>query len=151
MNFGYRRLLVFTQDVHDKTLALTLGSYFASHSLWPLSKDQQSSAIAESGPYDDMEQLVRRVDLNLTHLEALATAGAFDCFGLSRREALWSAGAVAQSRPGRLQGIVTGSDAPTLPGMSLQEEAVGHHHHQAPAAVHHPEAAAARRSPWWRA
>jgi len=86
--------------------------------------DELALAIAESGPYDDMEQLVRRVDLNLTNLEALATAGAFDCFGLSRREALWSAGAVAQSRPGQLQGIVTGSDAPTLPGMSLQEEAV---------------------------
>ena len=33
-------------------------------------------------------------------LEALATAGAFGCFGLERREALWAAGAVAQSRPG---------------------------------------------------
>ena len=58
------------------------------------------------------------------HLEAMATAGAFGCFGLDRREALWSVGAVAQSRPGRLQGIVTGADAPTLPGMSDQEVAV---------------------------
>ncbi len=81
-------------------------------------------AIAEAGPYRDMEQLVRRADVHLGHLEALATAGAFEGFGLSRREALWAAGAVAQSRPGRLQGIVTGAAAPTLPGMSEQEEAV---------------------------
>jgi len=43
---------------------------------------------------------------------------------LERREALWAVGATAQSRPGRLRGIVTGVSAPTLPGMSLQEEAV---------------------------
>jgi error-prone DNA polymerase len=42
----------------------------------------------------------------------------------SRREALWSAGAVAQSRHGRLEGIVTGVEAPQLPGMSEQEEAI---------------------------
>ncbi|HET8931594.1 MAG TPA: OB-fold nucleic acid binding domain-containing protein, partial [Acidimicrobiales bacterium] len=42
----------------------------------------------------------------------------------NRREALWAAGAAAQSRPGRLPGIVTGTDAPTLPGMSASEEAV---------------------------
>ncbi len=60
----------------------------------------------------------------LAHLEALATAGVFGCFGLDRREALWAVGAVAQSRPGRLAGIVTGADAPTLPGMSDQEEAI---------------------------
>jgi error-prone DNA polymerase len=42
----------------------------------------------------------------------------------NRRAALWEAGAAAQSRPGRLPGIVTGTDAPTLPGMSAAEEAV---------------------------
>ena len=62
--------------------------------------------------------------LSLAHLEAMATAGVFGCFGLDRREALWSVGAVAQSRPGRLEGIVTGADAPTLPGMSDQEVAI---------------------------
>ncbi len=80
-------------------------------------------AIAESGPYSDMEQVVQRAGPTLRQLEALATAGAFGCFGLTRREALWAAGAVAQSRPGRLPGVVTGAEAPTLPGMSLQEEA----------------------------
>ena len=34
--------------------------------------------------------------------------------GLDRRRALWAAGAVAQSRPGRLAGIVTGASAPQL-------------------------------------
>ena len=36
--------------------------------------------------------------------------GRSSCFGLERREALWAVGAVAQSRPGRLAGIVTGAE-----------------------------------------
>jgi len=80
--------------------------------------------IAASGPYEDLEQLSRRTPISQKQLEALATSGAFACFGLERREALWAVGATAQSRPGRLRGIVTGASAPALPGMSLQEEAV---------------------------
>jgi error-prone DNA polymerase len=69
------------------------------------------------GPYRDMTDLARRAGLTANHLEALATADAFACFGLSRREALWAAGAAAQERKGRLPGTVTGLRAPTLPGM----------------------------------
>jgi error-prone DNA polymerase len=81
---------------------------------------------ATHGPYASPEDLVRRVpELTVAHLEALATAGAFgECFGLDRRQALWSMGAVSQSRPGRLAGTVTGERAPTLPGMTPMEEAV---------------------------
>ena len=50
------------------------------------------------GPYRSMEDLVRRTGLSTAQLESLATAGAFDCFGLSRREALWRAGSAAQDR-----------------------------------------------------
>jgi error-prone DNA polymerase len=82
--------------------------------------------IEAGRPYQDMEDLVRRVArLDVTRLEALATAGAFtDCFGGARREALWSAGAVVQSRPDRLAGITTGVEAPQLPGMAPMEEIV---------------------------
>ena len=79
-----------------------------------------------AGAYRDLEDLVRRVPaLTLPQLEAMATAGLFgECFGLERREALWAVGAVAQSRPDRLAGVVTGAEAPTLPGMTPVEEAV---------------------------
>jgi error-prone DNA polymerase len=69
------------------------------------------------GPYRDMSDLARRTGLATAHLEALATAAAFEGFGLTRREALWAAGAAAQDRPDRLPGTVTGTAAPTLPGM----------------------------------
>ena len=79
---------------------------------------------APAGPYRDMADLARRAGLTTAQLEALATAGAFGCFGLTRREALWAAGAVAQDRPDRLPGTVVGADAPTLPGMAEVERAV---------------------------
>jgi len=78
------------------------------------------------GPYTSVEDLVRRVPaLTQPQLEAMATAGAFsECFGLERREALWGVGAAVQSRPGRLEGIVTGATSPRLPGMDPVETAV---------------------------
>ena len=76
-----------------------------------------------NGPYARPEDLVRRVPgLTTAQLEALATAGALGCFGLDRRRALWVAGAVAQAGADRLDGIVTGTDAPTLPGLDPIDE-----------------------------
>jgi error-prone DNA polymerase len=110
--------------------------------------------IAAGRPYGGMEDLVRRAGLSVAQAEALATAGAFECFGLARREALWAAGAIAQAGAGhagadqsavpasgraangraangraangrhqaaRLAGLVTGTGAPSLPGMSPTE------------------------------
>ncbi|GAD35259.1 DNA polymerase III, alpha subunit [Microbacterium sp. TS-1] len=51
-----------------------------------------------SGPYRDMRDLVRRTGADTTQLEALATAGALECFGHTRREAIWLAGSAAQDR-----------------------------------------------------
>ncbi|MDQ2836217.1 MAG: error-prone DNA polymerase [Actinomycetota bacterium] len=54
------------------------------------------------GDYPSMAELSRRVGLSADQLEALATAGAFEAFGTSRRSALWAAGAAAGNRPGQL-------------------------------------------------
>jgi error-prone DNA polymerase len=79
---------------------------------------------AERGRYQSMEDLVRRVpDLTLPQIEALATAGAFGGLGLDRRQALWSAGAVAQARADRLPGIIAGATAPSLPVMTARQVA----------------------------
>ncbi|MFE1664123.1 error-prone DNA polymerase [Microbacterium sp. P02] len=57
------------------------------------------AARQKSGPYRDLRDLVRRTGVTAAQLEALATAGAFECLGLSRREAIWLAGSAAQDRP----------------------------------------------------
>jgi error-prone DNA polymerase len=77
-----------------------------------------------NGPYEDMTDLARRMRLTRAQIEALSTAGAFDCFALARREALWASGAVAGERPDRLPGTSVGATAPSLPGMTPLELAV---------------------------
>ena len=85
-----------------------------------------AKAIEAARPFVSMEDLVRRVpQLNLSQIETLATAGVYtQCFGASRRDALWSAGAVIQSRPDRLAGVTTGGESPQLPGMQPIEESI---------------------------
>ena len=78
--------------------------------------------IAAGRPYRDLEDFAARTQLPAAALEALATAGAFGCFGLSRRAALWAAGAAASLREGQLPGTATGMTAPPLPAMTPTEE-----------------------------
>ncbi len=83
-----------------------------------------ANKIAAGRPYVSIEDVARRSGANAEQLEALATAGCFDGQSLDRRQALWTAGAVVQGGAGKLTGIVTGVEAPQLPGMSDQEEAL---------------------------
>lgn len=86
--------------------------------------------IEEGQPYNSIEDVARRTGVNKEQLEALATAGCFDALASGagteqgRRQALWTAGAVVRGGAGKLEGIVTGIEAPQLPGMSRQEEAL---------------------------
>ncbi|KAA1420374.1 error-prone DNA polymerase [Mumia zhuanghuii] len=86
-------------------------------------EDAAERIVAERahGPYASMTDLTRRVALTPAQVEALATAGAFEGFGLSRRQALWAAGPAAQESPDQLEGTAVLGDAPTLPGMSEAE------------------------------
>ena len=81
------------------------------------------AARQADGPFRDLEDFARRTGATTDAIEGLATAGAFGCFALSRREALWAAAALREARPDKLPGLVTGLDAPALPGMTSQEEA----------------------------
>jgi error-prone DNA polymerase len=65
-----------------------------------------------------MADVVRRTGITAKQVDALATAGAFECFGLDRRQAIWQTGAAAEERPGRLPGITAVGPPPMLPGMS---------------------------------
>jgi error-prone DNA polymerase len=78
--------------------------------------------IAAGRPYSDLADFALRTGAGAAHIEALATAGAFDGLGVARREALWAAGAVAENRPDRLAGTVLGGRAPQLPAMTVVEQ-----------------------------
>jgi error-prone DNA polymerase len=78
--------------------------------------------IVAGQPYAGLEDFARRTTVSAAALEALAMGGAFGCFGMSRREALWAAGAAATVRPGQLPGTTLGMTAPALPAMTAAEE-----------------------------
>ena len=71
-----------------------------------------------NGPFASLLDLTSRIQLTVPQTEALATADALGCFGVSRREALWAAGAAATERPDRLPGVGSSSHIPALPGMT---------------------------------
>ena len=73
------------------------------------------------GPFATLLNLTGRIQLSVPQTEALATAGALGCFGISRREGLWTAGAAATERPDRLPSVGSISGIPALPGMSALE------------------------------
>ncbi|HEY3894196.1 MAG TPA: error-prone DNA polymerase [Pseudonocardiaceae bacterium] len=95
------------------------------------------------GRYRSIADVAHRVGLSTAQAEALATGGAFDELvphratggppggpaphpapggpASHRRQALWSAGAVAAQRPDRLPGTAVGEFSPPLPGMSALE------------------------------
>ncbi|MET0701106.1 MAG: error-prone DNA polymerase [Mycobacterium sp.] len=87
--------------------------------------DELAERIVENrsanGPFTSLLNLTGRVQLSVPQTEALATAGALGCFGITRREALWAAGAAATERSDRLPGVGTSSHTPSLPGMTELE------------------------------
>ncbi len=97
--------------------------------------DQIDATRDADGAFVDLSDFSRRTAAPVDALEALATAGAFGCFGIERREALWGAGALSAARPSRpngaawkgmvmdrLPGMVTGVEAPALPTMDPIEQ-----------------------------
>ena len=70
-------------------------------------------------PFTDMADVSRRSGLSVRQMESLATAGAFDGFGISRRQALWNAGYVESAD--QLEGTSVTLAPPMLPGMSPVE------------------------------
>ena len=76
-----------------------------------------ASRVEQAAPFADIADLSRRADLSVEHVEALARAGALDCFAVSRRQALWQAGVAATEREGMLPGL-SSVVAPSLPGMN---------------------------------
>jgi error-prone DNA polymerase len=85
--------------------------------------DSKTAARLESAqPFSSVEDIVQRCGLNLAQVEALATAGALQGFGIDRRQSLWVAGAAAQSRPGRLPGVVSNAPPPDFEPMNALEE-----------------------------
>ncbi|WP_233270409.1 error-prone DNA polymerase [Chachezhania sediminis] len=84
---------------------------------------------ARGNGYRDVPAIWRRAGLGPAVLQKLAEADAFHALGISRREALWEAKAIAADRPlplfaGDLGGESFDEPAAQLPAMTLGEEVV---------------------------
>jgi error-prone DNA polymerase len=77
------------------------------------------------GPYEDLRDFVLRTQLSKDLLESLAAVGAFGCFGMSRRDALWDVQRLSSlTKAGGLERRMTVDEQPVaLPAMMPQEEA----------------------------
>ncbi|UGS27065.1 error-prone DNA polymerase [Microbacterium resistens] len=73
------------------------------------------------GPFRDLNDLVRRTDVTAAQVEALATAGAVEGLGLTRREAIWMAGSAAQDRARYLPGSSVAVQPPLFPDQTSHE------------------------------
>jgi error-prone DNA polymerase len=71
-------------------------------------------------PYASLEDFVARARPDRRTLDALAEAGALDCFGLSRREALWQARALHARVRQQLQ-LPQWEDLPLFAGLSAAD------------------------------
>jgi error-prone DNA polymerase len=106
----------------DRTLAVRMG--LASVRGIGTEVAQAIVDARTAGPFTSLLDMARRVKLSTTQWETLATAGAFESLGVTRREALWASGVLSQEGPDTLPGVVTGVEAPQLPGMTDVEMAV---------------------------
>ena len=82
--------------------------------------DAAADRVEAAQPFSGIPDLSRRAELKVEQVEALARAGALDCFDVDRRQALWQAGVAATERDGMLPGL-SAISAPALPGMNAFE------------------------------
>ncbi|MGC4173762.1 error-prone DNA polymerase [Demequina sp.] len=106
----------------DPTLAVRMG--LASVRGIGAEKAQEIVDARAKGEFASLLDMARRVKLSTAQWEALATAGALESLGVTRREALWASGVLSQEGPDTLPGVITGVEAPQLPGMTDVEMAV---------------------------
>ncbi|MFJ9518474.1 error-prone DNA polymerase [Kitasatospora sp. NPDC101801] len=87
--------------------------------------DDHAATITAGQPYTDLEDFARRTALPAPALEALATAGAFAGLGVTRRQALWSAGLLARTTGDMLPGTTLALTPPDgVPEMTAIEETI---------------------------
>ncbi|MCT9821114.1 error-prone DNA polymerase [Microbacterium sp. W1N] len=101
----------------DGAFAVRLGLASVTGIGTPLAERIVASRTAE-GPFHDLRDLVRRTGATAAQVEALATAGAFESMGISRREGMWLAGDAAQDRAEFLPGTLVSVQPPLFPDQS---------------------------------
>lgn len=107
----------------DGALAVRLGL----SSVQGIGEELAKRIVAEresGGLFTSQADLARRIGLSSSQLESLSAAGAFDGFGLTRREAMWGAAQASRHRPDQLEGTFTTVQPPLLPVPTAAEQLI---------------------------
>ncbi|GAB2516876.1 error-prone DNA polymerase [Paramicrobacterium agarici] len=112
-----------SQHRRDGSFAVRLG-LAAVRGVGERTAQQIVSERESGGSFRNMYDFVRRTGVRTAVLESLADAGAFECFGLSRREALWQAEHAAQERSDQLAGTTLTVQPPLFSLLTPEEQAV---------------------------
>lgn len=110
----------YEEHRRDGGFAVRLGLASVTGIGAPLAK-RIVAAREQDGAFRDLRDLVRRTGATEAQVEALATAGAFESMGVSRREGLWLAGDAAKDRPEFLAGTLISVQPPLFGDQSSYE------------------------------
>jgi len=94
-------------------------------------------AERQKGHFRSLEDFGLRTKLSRESVENLIIAGAFDTFGLGRRQLLWELGLVTKGKSGELP-LDMNRRQIILPRMNLLEETIAEYEVQGFSAKHHP-------------
>jgi len=114
-----------TRSLWDCTIEdgmVRLGFRYAKK-LGPAAQEKIEAALVQ-GPFQSLKDFVFRTELPQSSLEQLAMVGAFDPFGLSRRQALWETLQLAHRGPDELPVEADGRGRELLPSMEELETLV---------------------------
>ncbi|MGQ0723318.1 MAG: error-prone DNA polymerase [Candidatus Eiseniibacteriota bacterium] len=83
---------------------------------------ERRSLEAAPRPWTDLDRFVRGTQLSAKPLQRLAEAGAFECFGLSRRDALWAVREAAARAADSLALPAADTDTPFFRPLAVAEQ-----------------------------
>jgi error-prone DNA polymerase len=105
---------------HVDTLAMRMGLRYITGLREEIGRRIESERMRR--PFDSIADLTARVGPNRREIDALAYAGAFASFGLTRRDAMWNAAAVERDPKSLLAGVKPKPAQAPLPEMSELEQ-----------------------------
>jgi error-prone DNA polymerase len=97
----------------------------------------QILAARQSAPFKSLEDFCYRASIETSALENLTMVGAFDAFGLTKRQSLWQLGLLEKTGPEQLPLGLTHTDV-SLPALTEMEEMRAEYQTQGLSTKHHP-------------
>ena len=121
VNLGRAEAILQPEPLSMGGRAIRLGAGGGARRSGSTSPRRSTPNATSTRPFRDLADLAGRVRLTSRRPRRWPPPGAFGCFGVDRRSALWAAGVVARCASDQLPGTAVGLEAPALPGLTAAE------------------------------